>query len=94
VECELLGGPVRDLNLMVARGAVEGRLRVLRLAPGERVEERVRDTAIVHLVEGTLDAGGIRLQAGETLRADRCGGEPIALLAGSDAVAILVALSP
>jgi len=93
-QCDLVDGPARDLNLMVARGAVEGRLRVLALARGERIVAPAGETAVVHLLEGALESGGFRLQAGDTLRADGCRGEPVVLAAAEGSVAIHVALSP
>jgi hypothetical protein len=49
---------------------------------------------LLHLLEGALDAGGTRLQAGETLRADGAQGQPIAVVAAGKAVAVLATLSP
>jgi uncharacterized protein len=92
--CELVDGPVRDLNLMVARGAAAGSLGVLRIPAGTRVDLPLAGTALLHLLEGALDVGGTRLQAGETLRADGAQGEPIAVVAAADAVAVRATISP
>ncbi|HZI04709.1 MAG TPA: HutD family protein, partial [Archangium sp.] len=35
IQCRLLGGPVRDFNLMVDRALAQGALAVVLLAPGE-----------------------------------------------------------
>jgi uncharacterized protein len=92
--CELVDGPVRDLNLMVARGKAVGSLEVLRMPTGTRLDLPVAGTVLLHLLEGALDAGGTRLQAGETLRADGAQGQPIAVAAAGEAVAVVATLSP
>lgn len=92
--CELVDGPVRDLNLMVARGAAEGALEVLRIPAGSRVELPPARTLLLHLLEGAVEAGGIRLAAGDTLRADEAGGTRVALAAAEDAVAVLATILP
>jgi uncharacterized protein len=92
--CELVDGPVRDLNLMVAQGRAVGSLEVLRMPAGTRVDLPVAGTVLLHLLEGALDAGGTRLQAGETLRADGAQGQPIAVVAAGKAVAAVATLSP
>jgi uncharacterized protein len=92
--CELVDGPVRDLNLMVAQGAAVGSLEILRIPAGERAGLPPAGTVLLHLLEGALDAGGLRLQAGDTLRADGAQGEAIAVAAAADAVAVVATVSP
>jgi environmental stress-induced protein Ves len=94
VECELVDGPVRDLNLMVARGKVAGTLRVLRIPRGSRVELPHAGTVLLHLVEGSLDVGGVTLRPDETLRGDGAAGALPAVAGDPGAVAVLVGLSP
>jgi hypothetical protein len=93
-ECELLDGPVRDLNLIVARDAFRGRLEVIRPAAGARREIRTSGTAVVHLVRGALEADGVALGPGDTLRADGLGEGRLAVVAGEDAVAVLATVTP
>ena len=81
-ECRLLGGPVRDLNLMVDRSRAWGSMQVhaleraMDLVPGARWE-------IVLALKGAaqVDADGktYRLQAGELLRLDDAQGITLAL---------------
>jgi len=91
-ECELVDGPVRDLNMMTSRSKFDGWLRVLRLGRGERIQELLAEVGLVHLIEGTVEAGAFRLLAGDTLRADGCRDELLAITASTDAVAVLVTL--
>jgi environmental stress-induced protein Ves len=94
VECELLGGPVRDLNLMVAREAGKGGLRVIRIAAGGRIELPLAGTVVVHVVEGAVEVGGVRLAPGDTLRAEGAGGEVLALAAVEGSVAVVGTIGP
>jgi environmental stress-induced protein Ves len=94
VECELLGGPVRDLNLMVAREAGKGGLRVIRIAAGGRIELPLAGMVFVHVVEGALEVGGVRLAPGDTLRAEGEEGEALALAAAEGSVAVVGTIGP
>jgi environmental stress-induced protein Ves len=94
VDCELLGGPVRDLNLMVARGAAEGSLRVLRIPAGRRVELPLTGTVLLYLVEGNLQGGGVPLTPGDTLHAEGPGGEVLDVSAARGSVAVLATITP
>lgn len=81
-ECRLLGGPVRDLNLMVdgsrAWGTVQARSldRAIELVPGVRWE-----LLLVLAGAAQVDAGGkaYRLQHGELLRLDDAQGRMLAI---------------
>jgi len=94
VACELLGGPVRDLNLMVARGAAEGSLRVLRIPAGGRVELPLAGTALLYLVEGALQGGGVPLAPGDTLHAEGAGGEVLDVSAAVGSAVVLATITP
>jgi environmental stress-induced protein Ves len=94
-ECELIDGPVRDLNLMVARGTAVGRLRVLRTPTGGRAEIPLEGTVLVHLLEGVLETGSIRLEPGDTLRADgRAGGRVVAAARGKSLAVVATISAP
>jgi environmental stress-induced protein Ves len=92
-ECELIDGPVRDLNLMVARSAGVGRLRVLRTPAGGRAEIPLEGTALLHVLEGVLEAGSIRLEPGDTLRADGAAGEAVVAAAREESLAVVATIS-
>jgi len=59
--CRLHGGPIRDLNLMVARDLMTAEVEILRL--GGTVPERTAtretsgDVLLCHLLEGSVDVG-------------------------------------
>jgi environmental stress-induced protein Ves len=92
--CELVDGPVRDLNLMVSRDQARGGLRALRLAAWERTEIPLAGTVLLHLVEGSLDAGGLPLAPGDTLRADGGDGERLAVVAGAESRVVVATVTP
>jgi len=92
--CELVDGPVRDLNLMVSRDRARGALRVIRLAAGERAELPLAGTVLLHLVEGSLEAGGLPLSPGDTLRVDGGEGEPFAVVAGAPSSLVVATVTP
>jgi len=81
-ECRLLGGPVRDLNLMVDRerawGSMQARAleRPIELVPAARWEVilALKGTAEMH-----ADGKTYRLRAGELLRLDDAQGITVAL---------------
>jgi environmental stress-induced protein Ves len=66
--CTLIGGPVRDFNLMARKGT-EAVLEVLRLVPGAG-PMRPAHTTLLHLFHGQISACGRDLNPGETLRID------------------------
>lgn len=94
VACELLGGPVRDLNLMVARGAAAGGLRVFRIPAGAQVELPLAGTVLLFLVEGALQGGGVPLAPGDTLRAEGAEGEVLAVAASEGSVVVMATITP
>ena len=93
-ECELLGGPVRDLNLIVDREAARGTVEVL--LPRPAVERPLRaDWTLVYVLSGGLAArvgdAGHRLEIGEALRIDGSGDERLSLSSdGIDPAAAMV----
>lgn len=81
-ECRLLGGPVRDLNLMVDRSRAWGSMQVhalaraMELVPGARWEVVL---ALEGAAQADADGKAYRLQAGELLRLDDAQGVTLAL---------------
>ena len=92
--CELLGGPVRGLNLIVDREAARGTLEVL--LPREALERPLRaDWTLLYALSGRLKArvGAAEhaLGVGEALRIDGCGDERLSLSSdGIDPAAAMV----
>jgi environmental stress-induced protein Ves len=80
IECRLLGGPVRDLNLMVNRARGHATWQVLMLDRGAAALPTGAATLVAHLLEGTMaiEGAGIggagdvaaAMQAGDTLIAE------------------------
>ena len=67
VQCRLLGGPVRDFNLMVDRAVAEASLEVMHLAPGEARRVAHAWTVLLHVLEGRASVAGKSLAVDETL---------------------------
>ncbi|WP_063934886.1 HutD/Ves family protein [Archangium violaceum] len=88
IQCRLLGGPVRDFNLMVDRALVQGSLEVVRLAPGETRTLAGAGTVLLHVLEGRATLPGEPLARDETLWLE----EPGLLMLRSDEGAIVVAI--
>jgi len=65
-EGTLLGGPVRDLNLIVDRARATGELACLSLDAPARIACAAGETCMVHVLEGDLDVA----RAGDTLVLD------------------------
>lgn len=88
--CTLLGGPVRDFNLMVDRTRAASRTEVVRLgdAPAELGVED--GWLLVYCAEGRVLAGGLAAEAGDTLRLDAGRHR----LSGQDAVALAMTVRP
>ncbi len=65
--CRLIGGPIRDFNLMVDRSRMRAGTAVMR--PGDKpVEVYIADgSLLVYCGEGQLSAGGFSAEAGDTL---------------------------
>src|SRR5687767_4536084 len=67
IQCRLLGGPVRDFNLMVDRALAQGTLAVVLLAPGETRPLAGARTVLLHVLEGQVSVAGTALAREETL---------------------------
>lgn len=67
IQCRLLGGPVRDFNLMVDRALAQGTLAVVLLAPGETRTLGGARTVLLHVLEGQVSVAGTLLAREETL---------------------------
>jgi environmental stress-induced protein Ves len=81
-ECRLLGGPVRDLNLMVDGSRAWGSLQARTLErPAERVLAARWEVllALRGAAEAQIDGEAYRLQAGELLRLDDAQGRTLAI---------------
>jgi uncharacterized protein len=88
IHCRLLGGPVRDFNLMVDRATAGATLEVLHLAPGETRTVAGAWTVLLHVLEGRASAAGTSLAVEETLWLEA----PEALALRSDEGAVVVAI--
>ena len=69
-DCTLIDGPIRDFNLMVARGFGTGGLRVVALSPGATAPLE-GNIAAIHALRGEIHMEGGSVRAGETWIADR-----------------------
>lgn len=65
IECRLLGGPVRDFNVITRRSRVRAEVAVAR-----KDGEVGGPATLVYVVEGSSTVGGTRVEAGELARAD------------------------
>ncbi len=92
--CDLHAGPVRDLNLMVDRALARGSLRVLRMAPGDGSELPMAETVLAFVVSGCVEAGGARLDPGDTLRADPRPGERLVAVALEPSALVVATIDP
>jgi environmental stress-induced protein Ves len=88
IHCRLLGGPVRDFNLMTDRATVDASLEVLHLAPGETRTLAGAWTVLLHGLEGRASAAGMSLAVEETLWLEA----PDAPLLRSEEGAVVVAI--
>ena len=88
IQCRLLGGPVRDFNLMVDRALAEATLEVVHLAPGETRTLAGASTVLLHVLAGRATVAGTSLAVEETLWLDA----PEALALRSDEGAAVVAI--
>lgn len=66
-DCRLLGGAVRDFNLMVDRATAKATLAVLHLAPGETRTLAGASTVLLHVLEGRASVDGTPVAREETL---------------------------
>ena len=95
-ECTLLDGPLRDFNLMVAKGWGHAAMTILRPANGEKCEISDGAVVLLHVFQGdaVLDHGSSRfdLATGDTLHLD--GASDSLLTAGSGAIIAAIYLEP
>ena len=90
--CRLLGGPVKDFNLMVIRESVRATLRVLRL-PAEPTMLIAAPTALYYVLRGKAAFSLLGLDhvvaPGELLRVDDAEGYPTPARATEEGTAIV-----
>jgi environmental stress-induced protein Ves len=67
-DCRLIDGAVRDFNVMVRRGWGSAALNGFDLVKDQRLTLAVAPLAILHLVSGSAECAGVKLEAGDTLR--------------------------
>lgn len=89
IQCRLLGGPVRDFNLMVDRASAEATLTVVHLRAGETRSLASASTVFLHGLEGQASVDGAPLAVEETLWMEEA---PEALALRSDAGAVVLAI--
>jgi len=65
--CRLLGGAVRDFNLMVDRATATASLEVVHLAPGKTLTVAGASTVLLHVLEGRALVAGTPVSMEETL---------------------------
>ena len=97
-DCRLIGGPIRDFNLILDRATTTGALSRLRLSRTPCSVPLAADTALLYALAGdlTVDAGKLgawAVLAGDTLRLDRAAG-PISIVANGAGHALLAAINP
>lgn len=105
-ECRLLGGPIRDFNLMVDRSRLQARLNVLELESGRSVDLSTGPHCVVHCFDGSVELAGcglgepVCLTSDHTAVLDRaasssdCGAPVGVTTAGSHAIIAVIALTP
>jgi environmental stress-induced protein Ves len=86
--CRLIGGPCRDLNLMVGRSEASGRLTVERLAAGEVKSTWPAGIVALVLLAGSVEMGNAVAASGDTLLLDV--GTPLSMKAARDAAFAIV----
>lgn len=69
--CTLLGGPVRDFNLMFDRRRARGGTEALRLGSQPVARTVEAGWLLVYCAEGRLSAGGFGAEAGDTIRLEQ-----------------------
>ncbi|WP_158020760.1 HutD family protein [Chromobacterium sphagni] len=90
VQCRLLGGALRDCNLMLARDWGRGELSRLSLSAGQDLSVPVADMTLLYLQRGEWRCDGRLLPPACLLAAE---GEALALQAQTDGVAWLARVS-
>ncbi len=103
VQCRLLDGPVRDLNLMVDRSELRSRLTVFRLE-GQRPADLPPLASIIHCFVGAIELKGGVLDEPARLEADHTavlaggrsfgGGMDVAPASGRHATIAVIELAP
>jgi environmental stress-induced protein Ves len=91
-DCRLIGGAIRDFNLMVARSYGHGDLRVSHLAPNQTLPI-VENVAALHVLSGELEleSGTVHaLSTGDTWIAGTYGGATARSLAPAILAVILI----
>ena len=91
-DCRLIAGPIRDFNLMVARGYGSGALRVRHLAAGE-TSPLAENVAALHVLRGEveLESGSVHeLTAGDSWIAGTYGGATARALAPAILAVIVI----
>ena len=95
-DCQLIDGPLRDFNLMVARRWGHGVMTILRPGVGEKCEIGEAPTTLLHVFSGaaSLDIGTSRygLVANDTLHL--AGATDSLLIAKTDAIIAAIYLEP
>lgn len=73
--CDLLEGPIQDFSVFARKGVVSARVQAAQIGAGgasERFEwEPLGRTCFIFVAEGSLDAEGTAVEAGEALRIER-----------------------
>jgi environmental stress-induced protein Ves len=95
-DCRLLGGPIRDFNLMVARDHAAGDLQVLSLSPGLPTELD-RDIVALHLLDGGIEIGvdaPVALAVGDSWIAAAADRTTIRVLLPSRLAAVTLTMAP
>ena len=97
-DCRLLGGPIRDMNLIVDDARVAASLDVRMPGAMTPLAFAVHGCALLHAIRGRFDArvgeGQVALQPGDTLRIDNGSGETLSASAlGADAVLAVIAIT-
>ena len=67
VECRLLGGPIRDFNLMLRRAFHAGEVHVVELGDEPLALATDGGSMVIHCLEGAAAFDGTGLAAGDTL---------------------------
>ncbi|HLZ68164.1 MAG TPA: HutD family protein [Aliidongia sp.] len=97
-ECTLVGGPIRDFNLILDRASTVGSLARLRFPVPSALPSLDGGTALLHALAGrlTVDAGALgtwMVAEGDTLRLD--GVTDVPMIAGeADGEALLATIKP
>jgi environmental stress-induced protein Ves len=91
-ECRLLGGPIRDFNLMVDRSQLRAQLDVFELDPARSVDLPAVPHCVVHCFDGSIElvGGG----SGEPASSSEGGARVAATAAGSRARIAVIGLTP